>query len=188
MFKKEENIKLTKTKFKDLLIIESEPHSDERGLFFRTFCKNEFASFGLNKEFVQINQSINYTKGTFRGFHYQKPPYTDEKLIRCISGRVLDIVIDIRKKSKTYMNFFSIELTSENKKMLYIPDGFAHGFITLEDNSQLIYQHTEYYVPNHEASINYKDPAINLKLPIAIKVISEKDLNVSFIDTDFKGL
>ncbi len=142
----------------------------------------------MNKEFVQINQSINYLKGTFRGFHYQKSPYTDEKLIRCISGSVLDIVVDIRKRSKTYMKYFSVELTAENKKMLYVPAGFAHGFITLEDNSQLIYQHTAYYIPNQEASINYKDPVISLKLPIDIKVISEKDLKVPFIDTHFKGL
>lgn len=142
----------------------------------------------MKKEFVQINQSINYIKGTFRGFHYQKPPYTDEKLIRCINGSVIDIVLDIRKKSKTYMKYFSTELTSENRKMLYVPSGFAHGFITLEDNTQLIYQHTAYYEPNQEASINYMDPSINLRLPIDIEVISEKDKNVPFINSEFKGL
>lgn len=180
-------MKFIETDFNNLYIIELEPYKDERGLFFRTYCKKEFTKIGFNNEFVQINQSVNYKKGTLRGLHYQFSPYQDDKLIRCISGKVFDILIDIRKKSNTFLKVFTIELTEENRKMLLVPSGFAHGFLTLEDNSQLIYHHTSFYKPGFEGGINYKDPRIKLKLPSEIKVISNRDINIQFIDNNFIG-
>jgi len=181
-------MKFTETRLKKLYIIEPEPFVDERGVFFRTYCKEEFKKIGLNKDFVQINQSINSKKGTFRGLHYQIPPYGDTKLIRCISGRVLDILVDIRKGSITFLNYFAIEISEENKKMIFVPEGFAHGFMTLEDNSQLIYHHTAFYQPSFEAGINYNDPKIKLELPINIRVINKKDADIPLIDNQFTGV
>lgn len=180
-------MKFEEAYLKDLYIIEPEPYKDERGMFFRTFCKKEFAVAGLEKEFVQINQSINNKKGTLRGLHYQIPPPGDTKLIRCISGRVFDILVDIRKGSKTFLNYFAIELSAENKRMVLITGGFAHGFLTLEDNTQLVYHHTSYYKPELEAGINYKDPKINLILPEAVRVITERDSNIPFLNDQFEG-
>jgi len=181
-------MKFIQTKLKELYIIEPEPFADERGLFFRTFCKKEYSTIGLKNEFVQINQSINYKKGTFRGLHYNSSPLGDDKLIRCISGKVFDIIVDLRKSSKTFLEYFTIELSPDNKKMLFVPSGFAHGFITLEDNSQLIYHHTSYYQPDYEDGIHFNDPKINLKLPIKIEVIAQKDLRWPLIDNRFKGI
>ena len=178
----------SETKLKGLFIIEPEPFIDERGVFFRAFCKKEFREVGLKKEFVQINQSINLKKYTFRGLHYQIHPYSDSKLIRCINGKVFDIIVDVRKKSETFLSTFTIELSSENKKMLFVPKGFAHGFLTLEDNSKLIYHHTSYYQPGFEGEINVQEPMINVKLPHTIKIISNKDLNIPFLDLGFKGV
>ena len=181
-------MKFAETKLKDLNVVETEPYSDERGLFFRAFCKKEFSEIGLDKEFVQINQSVNYKKGTFRGLHYNSSPEGDDKLIRCISGKVFDIIVDLRKSSKTFLECVTIELSSENKKMLFVPSGFAHGFVTLEDNSQLIYHHTSYYEPANEAGIHFNDPKIKLELPINIEVITERDLNMPFMTDEFKGI
>lgn len=181
-------MKFTETKLKDLYIVETEPYADERGLFFRAFCKKEFRAIGLKKEFVQINQSVNYKKGTFRGLHYNNCPSGDDKLIRCISGKVFDIIVDLRRSSKTFLKYVAIELSSENKKMLFVPSGFAHGFITLEDNTQLIYHHTSYYQPECEAGIHFNDPKIKLKLPRDIEVITQKDLYMPFMTDEFNGV
>lgn len=169
-------------------VIQINPFIDERGKFFRVFCKEEFKKIGLDKEFIQINQSVNNLKGTLRGIHYQIPPPGDCKLIRCISGKVLDIIVDIRKGSKTFLNHFATELSAENLKMVFITEGFAHGFITLENNTQLIYQHTSSYLPKQEAGIRYDDPLLNIKLPIKPIVISEKDQNLPLLNTHFKGI
>lgn len=181
-------MRFIETKFENLVIVEPEPYRDERGLFFRSFCKKEFKEIGLKKEFVQVNQSINFKKGTFRGLHFQVPPFADAKLIRCVNGKVFDIIVDVRKNSKTFLEYFTVELTSENKKMLFVPAGFAHGFLTLEDNSQLIYHHTSYYQPGFEGELNFKDPKINIELPISVKVITDKDLNIPFLKSGYKGI
>lgn len=157
--------------------IELDPKADERGSFVRTFCKNDFAAIGLNLNFVQINQSFNTKQGTFRGLHFQHPPHADEKLVRCVAGRVLDILVDYRPESPTYLQSFTIELSAQNLKMVFIPKGIAHGFLTLEDNSSLIYHHTEFYQPGSEGGLRYSDPKLNLKLPESVQVISERDKN-----------
>ena len=163
------------TGFKELYIIEIQPLHDDRGFFSRTFCKNEFKKINFSKEFVQINLSFNSAKGTLRGMHYQLPPHEEIKLIRCNAGKVFDVVVDMRKHSDTYLKWFSCELSRENNKMILIPSGFAHGFITLEDNTELIYHHTEFYNPSSERGLRYDDERFNIEWPIKISNISEKD-------------
>jgi dTDP-4-dehydrorhamnose 3,5-epimerase len=181
-------VKFTETGLAGCYIIELAPFFDQRGGFVRNFCKNEFRRINHTAEFVQFNQSYNHKKGTLRGMHYQKPPFGEIKLIKCISGRVHDVVVDIRKDSPTFREHVSIELSADNDRMIYIPAGMAHGFLTLEDNSQLIYHHTEYYRPDADAALNYADPAFNISWPIPVAVISEKDAQHPFIDDKFSGI
>lgn len=162
--------------------------SDERGSFARTFCKDEFSKIGFTKEFVQFNQSWNTKQGTIRGMHYQIPPFQEVKLIRCIRGAIYDVIIDIRKDSPTFLQHFAIELSEENNTMLLIPEGFAHGFQTLKDNTQLLYHHTEYYKPNSEAGLRFDDIAININWKLPVSVISERDQNHPLITPNFKGI
>lgn len=176
------------TQLSGLFEIDLDPLKDSRGEFMRTFCKNEFREIGLEKEIVQINHSISMVKGTFRGFHFQHTPFVETKIIRCISGAIVDIVIDIRKNSPTFLKSFQIELSSDNYKMLLIPEGMAHGFQTIEDNSQLLYMHTEYYNPDYEDGIRYNDPLIDIILPIEISAISERDSEFANLDPNFKGI
>lgn len=173
---------------KGAYIIESKPYADERGLFARTFCKNEFQVIGHDKEFVQFNHSLTIKKGTIRGVHYQLPPFSEIKLIRCVAGSVYDVIVDLRKDSPTFLKFMSVELTAKNMLSLYIPQGFAHGFQTLADNAQLIYHHTAYYTPDYEGGIRYDDPAIGINWPLPVSVITEKDLNHKLLNNSFKGI
>ena len=161
---------------------------DARGLFARTFSKDEFSRVGFNKEFVQFNHSFNKYKGTLRGMHYQNAPYCETKLIRCIQGAVYDVAIDLRKGSETFMKYFSIELTAENMVSVLIPEGFAHGFQTLEDNSALIYHHTQFYNPGAERGVRFDDPALNIKWKLPAIMISDRDKSYNLIDTNFKGI
>jgi dTDP-4-dehydrorhamnose 3,5-epimerase len=154
-------------------------------MFARAFCKKEFESINHNKEFVQINHSLTLKKGTIRGLHYQKPPHSETKLIRCISGSVFDVVVDLRKNSPTRLKWIGVELSKSELKMIYIPDGCAHGFQTLEDNSELLYHHTEYYTPEAEASIRFDNKAININWPLEVADISDKDNNSIVIDEFF---
>ena|ERR1039458_415302 len=165
------------TEFQGLYLIELNILKDERGLFARTYCKNEFEKINFHKEFVQMNFSFNIRKGTFRGLHFQAPPYEETKLIRCSSGKVFDVALDLRKDSTTYLKYFSCELSQENRMMVLIPEGFAHGFITLEDNSELVYSHTQFYNPSADRGVRYNDESLDIKLPVAITSISEKDKN-----------
>ena len=169
-------------------IIDLEPFQDERGLFARTYCKNEFAEIGHKKEFVQFNHSETSTKGSIRGVHYQKPPYAETKLIRCIKGKVFDILVDIRKGSPTFLQWYGVELSAENKRMIYIPEGFAHGFQTLEPDTHLIYHHTAFYTPGFEGGLKFDDPRIGIDWPLAPTVLSEKDQKYSLIDDTFTGV
>jgi len=168
--------------------IELTPIQDDRGLFARTFCKNEFAKIGHNKEFVQFNHSINFKRGTLRGMHFQLPPSSEVKLIRCVSGRVYDVIVDIREGKTTFLQWYGAELSKQNMKMMYVPEGFAHGFITLEDNTELLYHHTQFYTPTSECGLRYNDPRINISWPEEVQIISEKDKNYPLITVDFKGL
>lgn len=169
-------------------IINLEVKEDERGWFSRTFCKNEFCDIGLEKEWVQINHSFSIKAGTLRGMHFQYNPNSETKMIRCISGKIYDVIIDIRKNSPTFLQWIGIELSEQNKKTLYIPEGFAHGFQTLSDNSEIIYHHSNFYNPSNEGAINYNDPLLNITWPLKISEISERDTKHDFINLNFKGI
>lgn len=176
------------TKLKGAYIIDLEPFKDDRGLFARTFCKKSFTHIGHDKEFVQFNHSQTKIKGTIRGMHFQKPPHAEIKLIRCIRGSVFDVIIDIRKASPTYLMHIGVELSEQNMRMIYVPEGFAHGFQTLQDNTELIYHHSAYYEPNSEGGIHYLEPSINIKWPLEPTVISKKDSTQSFLQASFEGV
>ncbi len=176
------------TPLEGAFVIELSPTSDNRGLFVRGFCKNEFKSVGLEKEIVQINHSLTKKKGAFRGLHYQNKPFAEIKMVRCIRGAAIDVIVDIRKDSPTFLNHFTVNLTEDNFKMIYIPEGFAHGFQTLEDNTELLYLHTEFYVPKNEGALNINDPILNISLPLPIVEISNRDVQHPFITNDFKGI
>lgn len=181
-------MKFFPTEISGLIIVEAEPIHDNRGLFSRAFCKQEFASVGLHKEFVQINHSFSKSAGTLRGLHFQKPPYTEMKYIQCIQGRIFDVVVDIRKNSPTYLQYFSIELSDSNYKGLLVPEGCAHGFQTLEHDTLLIYHHSEFYTPGSERGIKFDDPALSIRWPLAVTNISERDKSFEYINPNFQPI
>lgn len=156
-------MKILSTKFEGLKIIELDPHKDIRGSFARAYCAEEFKAVGINCTFVQDNLSQNYKKNTIRGMHWQQEPYGEDKLIRCISGAVYDVVVDIRENSSTYGQWFGIELSAENQKALFIPQGFAHGYQTLEGDSTVYYKVSESYHPERATGIRYNDEKINIE-------------------------
>lgn len=169
-------------------VIELEPFTDDRGWFARYFCKDEFQKIGHNKEWVQINHSFTEHKGTIRGMHYQLSPYKEIKMIRCIAGSVFDAIIDLRKGSPTFLQWFGMELSALNKKMVYIPEGFAHGFQSLTNKAELLYHHSEYYAPGSEGGIKYDDSIINIEWPLPLSIISDRDSTHPHIDNNFKGI
>lgn len=181
------NIK--QTPLQDAFVVEPEPVTDDRGLFARVFCQNELESIlNGNKSIVQINHSLTRQKGAIRGMHFQYPPKAEIKMVRCITGEVFDVMIDLRKNSSTFLKWHGEILSSENMKMMYIPEGFAHGFQTLEENCELLYLHTEFYSPEHEGSVCYDDPKIGIKWPLEVTEISDKDKRYPFLPQDFGGI
>ena len=164
------------------------PFEDERGWFVRTWCKNEFASIGHNSEWVQMNHSFTNKKGTIRGMHFQLPPHGEIKMVRCIAGAVFDVIVDLRKDSPTFLQWFGMELSAVNKDMFYIPQGFAHGFQTLQNNCELLYHHSQFYTPGAEGGILYNDPVVNIEWPLAAKNISERDAKHTLLNENFKGI
>lgn len=165
----------SETLLKGSYVIELEPFKDERGFFARSWCKNEFKQQGLNDVFVQCNISFNKKKGTIRGMHYQDIPYSETKLVRCTRGAIFDVIIDLRKNSETYKKWIGIEITEENRKMIYIPSGFAHGFQTLRDNSEVFYQISEFYNPEYAKGVRWDDESFKIKWPIETIIISDRD-------------
>ncbi|RJO61802.1 dTDP-4-dehydrorhamnose 3,5-epimerase [candidate division WS5 bacterium] len=164
------------TKLKGASIIHPERISDVRGFFARAWCINEFRIRGLNTAPVQSNISFNIRKGTLRGMHYQTAPFAETKLVRCTRGAIYDVIIDIRPESSTYMQWMGVELTMDNHSMLYVPEGFAHGYQTLTDNTEVFYQVSQLHAPECERGIRWNDPAFNIKWPDAGEgIISEKD-------------
>jgi len=172
-----------------LYVVDRKLVGDERGFFSRFFCAKEFSQIGLSNPIVQMNHTMTEKKGTVRGFHYQKFPYTVTKIVSCIKGRILDVAVDIRQNSPTFLQWYSEELSEDNNKSLYIPDGFAHGFQTLEDDCELLYLHSEFYNPDAESAINILDPELSMEWPLSITQISERDSNHPMIDVNiFKGI
>ena len=167
----------TETKLKGAFVVELDLIHDDRGFFARTWCKKEFEAHGLNHALVQCNTSYNKKKGTLRGMHYQAAPFEETKLIRCTMGAIYDVIIDVRKESNTFMKWFACELTAENRRMLYVPEGFAHGFQTLKDNSEVFYQMSEFYHPEYSKGIKWDDKCFSINWPLQIKIISKTDNN-----------
>ncbi len=168
----------SKTRLKGVFIIELEKHEDERGYFARAWCKKEFKASGLNSNLAQANTALSLHKGTLRGMHYQIAPYQETKIIRCIRGAVFDVVIDLRPNSISYCEWLGVELSSENHTMLYVPEGFAHGYQTLKNNAEVFYLVSQFYAPDAERGVRWDDPVFNIEWPeTSDLVISEKDNN-----------
>ena len=172
----------TETKLKGAYIIELEKLEDERGFFARTWDQKLFEKYGLNSNFVQSSISFNKKKGTFRGMHYQDKPYEECKLVRCTRGKIFDVIIDLRPESKTFKDWFGIELSEDNHMMLYIPEGLAHGFETLENDTEVFYQISVNYMENFAKRIRWNDQGFNIKWPIVPQIISDSDRSAPNFD------
>lgn len=167
----------TETRLAGAFVIELERHTDERGFFARTFCQKEFEAHGLNAHVAQCNVSFNKRKGTLRGMHYQAAPFTEAKLVRCTLGSIYDVIIDLRPASATFKRHFAMELSAENRRMLYIPEDFAHGFQTLEDDTEVFYQMAQRYSAEHARGVRWNDPAFGIEWPKGERIIIERDQN-----------
>lgn len=166
------------TSLKGAFIIEPERIRDHRGFFARAWCKKEFEAHGLNPRLVQINLSFNKNRGTLRGMHYQTAPHEEAKLFRCTRGAIYDVIIDLQPESPTYLEWLGVELTADNRKMLYVPENFAQGYQTLTDNTEVFYQVSQFYSPESERGVRWDDPAFGIKWPETDNLmISEKDKN-----------
>ncbi len=181
-------MKFEELTLKDAFIFLTESHIDNRGIFEKLFSKNEFDSIGIKKEIVEVNHSITRKKYTIRGMHFQKRPFTETKIIKCLKGRVFDVMIDLRGNSKTFLKWYGLILSEDNYKMAVIPDGFAHGFQTLTNNCHMLYFHTEIYKKEYEEGIRYDDPIINIQWKHKASEISDKDKNYILLDENFKGI
>jgi dTDP-4-dehydrorhamnose 3,5-epimerase len=177
-------MKFVETELTGAFIVVPERLEDERGFFARTWCRKEFEQHGLNPNMVQCNISFNRKKGTLRGMHYQVFPFEEGKLVRCTMGAIYDVIIDLRPDSKTFIHWIAVELSAENRKMIYIPEGFAHGFQTLENDTEVFYQMSEFYAPEYARGVRWNDPKFNIKWPDDVRIISAKDKN--FEDFDLK--
>lgn len=165
------------------------PFTDERGVFSRLYDENELRAAGIqHPPVVQINHSVNKEKGTVRGMHFQYPPFAEVKIIRCLRGRVFDVVVDLRKHSPSFLRWHSVELSPGGYNMIYIPQGCAHGFQTLEENSELIYFHTAFYNKEAEGGVCYNDPYLSIRWPLPPKNVSEKDKSYPKLDDTFGGV
>jgi dTDP-4-dehydrorhamnose 3,5-epimerase len=172
----------TETKLKGAFIIDIDRREDERGFFARAFCQKEFEAHGLNPTIAQANIASNIRKGTLRGMHFQFPPAAETKLVRCTRGAILDIIVDLRPESPTYLEHVAVELNENNQRALYVPERFAHGYQALADNTDTSYQVGEFYTPEAESGLMYNDPRLKLKWPLPVSVISEKDQKFRLLD------
>jgi dTDP-4-dehydrorhamnose 3,5-epimerase len=168
----------TKTNLEGAFVIRIQKLEDDRGFFARAFCQREFQEHGLNPNVVQCNISYNKQKGTLRGMHFQSAPHQEAKLVRCMQGAIYDVIIDIRLESETYMEHFTIHLSADNYKALYVPEGFAHGFLTLEENTHVFYQMSDFFSPGNARGFRWNDPAFNIEWPEEIQSISDRDANL----------
>jgi dTDP-4-dehydrorhamnose 3,5-epimerase len=175
-------VKFTPASLAGAWVIEPERLEDERGYFARTFCRDEFLSRGLNPDIMQCNVSFNAKKSTLRGMHYQMSPHEEVKLVRCTRGSIFDVIIDIREGSPSVGKWFAVELSAVNGRMLYIPEGFAHGFQTLEVGSEVFYQMSEKYHPDSARGIRWNDPDIGIRWPLANPIVSQRDANFSIFN------
>lgn len=165
----------TKTPLEGAYVIDLDKKGDERGFFARFYCTKEFKEKGLENNFVQVNNSLSGHAGTLRGLHYQLAPKGETKLVRCVRGSLYDVILDVRPGSPTFGHSFGCELTAENRRMMYVPKGFAHGFLTLQDDTEVIYLVSEFYSPEHERGVRWNDPKFSIAWPKTPKIISDKD-------------
>ncbi|MDH3671268.1 MAG: dTDP-4-dehydrorhamnose 3,5-epimerase [Gammaproteobacteria bacterium] len=176
-------MKFSETKLKGAYIIDIEPIEDERGFFARSWCAEEFSAHGLNQRLVQCNISFNRKKGTLRGMHYQAEPYQEAKLVRCTMGAIYDVIIDLRRESPTFKQWVRVELIASNRRTLYVPERFAHGFQTLEDNTEVFYQMSEFHHQEYQRGNRWNDPAFGIVWPISSPSVSPRDRSYP----DFEG-
>jgi dTDP-4-dehydrorhamnose 3,5-epimerase len=174
-------MRFTQTKLTGSWIVEPEPFEDGRGLFARTFCAQEFKASGLNDTFVQCNTSWNVCAGTVRGLHFQLPPACEAKLVRCTAGSLWDVIVDLRPESPTYLQHIAVELSARNRKALYVPEMFAHGFQTLEDGTEVFYQMSAPYTPASASGLRFDDPKLGIPWPLPVSSVSQKDLGWALI-------
>ena len=182
------NFNYISTKLQGLYLISPKPKTDGRGYFERLYCIEEFKELGLQKPISNINRSFTKQKGTIRGLHFQYPPFQEIKIIICLKGSVYDVAVDIRKDSPTFLQWQGEILSEKTEKMIIVPEGFAHGFQTLEDNVEFMYFNTSSYSRENESGLNYGDPLLNISWPFEATEVSEKDKNHKFISSDFKGV
>lgn len=175
-------MQFTKTELEGAYIIELERREDSRGFFARAFCQKEFAAHGLKPLIAQANVAYNFNKGTLRGMHFQFPPAAETKLVRCTKGAILDIIVDLRPESPTYLQNIAVELNEENGRALYVPERFAHGYQTLRDKTETSYQVGEFYAPDYESGLMHNDPRLCLQWPLPVAVISDKDQKFKLLD------
>lgn len=168
--------------------IDVQPFQDNRGFFTRTFCEREFREHKLVEHFVQANHSGTHGKGVIRGLHFQRAPYCEVKLVKCVQGAIFDVIVDVRAGSATFLQWFGAELTSENKRMMYVPAGFAHGFQSLTEYSEITYMVSNFYKKESEGGIRYDDPAVKVDWPLPVGLVSDKDLAIPIIDKLFEAV
>jgi len=178
-------MKFTELHLKGAYLIETTPFQDQRGFFTRTFCENEFAEHGLKQHFVQANHSGTFGKGIIRGMHFQRPPHAEVKVLKCIKGSIFDVIVDCRKGSDTFLQWYGVELSAEKKNMLYVPAGFAHGFQSLEEETEITYLVGAFYNKESEGGIHHLDPKVNIKWPLPVLLTSDKDAVIPFVDENF---
>lgn len=172
---------ITETSLEGVYIIDIEKIIDHRGFFARSWCKDELSALGLSHDLVQCNISFNNKKGTLRGIHYQVFPFQETKIVRCVKGEMIDIIVDLRPDSKTYTQWISIHLSAQSYRAVYIPKGFGHGLQTLEDNTEIFYHMSEYHHPESSRGVRWNDPTLNIDWPLEVSVISTKDQNLPLL-------
>tara|TARA_B100000809_G_scaffold96015_1_gene94602 strand:+ start:163 stop:729 length:567 start_codon:yes stop_codon:yes gene_type:complete len=181
-------VEFIKTPLEGAYLINLEKYEDERGFFARVFCESEFQEMGLSSEFIQVNNSLTGSKGTIRGMHYQLEPSAEVKIVRCIRGSLYDAIIDLRPDSSSFCKWFGSELSAENRQMMYVPKGFAHGFLTLEDNTETFYFASNSYSPDLERGIRFDDPYFGIEWPIPVTESSQKDKSCPDFDPELHGV
>jgi dTDP-4-dehydrorhamnose 3,5-epimerase len=174
--------------FKDAFVLELEPFEDHRGMFCRLFCQNDLQQMGIHSTIRQINHSRTRKKGAVRGMHFQYPPMAETKFVTCLRGSVFDVMIDLRSGSPDFIKWHGEVISIDNRKMLVIPEGFAHGFQALEDDAELLYFHTEFYSPEHEGGIRCDDPLVAVSWPEEITDLSDRDRRHPFLTSNFRGI
>jgi dTDP-4-dehydrorhamnose 3,5-epimerase len=181
-------MKILENPFKNAFVLQTEPYIDHRGKFGRIYCQDELKQIGHYKQIVQINHSLTRKSGAIRGMHFQHPPKAEIKMVKCLRGSVFDVIVDLRRDSDTLLQWYGEILSDDNLKMMYVPEGFAHGFQTLEEKTELLYLHTEFYSPEHEGGVRYNDPRLNISWPVEVTEVSEKDQEYPLLPNDFEGI